>query len=316
MVLPSSEPRQVEPPRPNPRFIAGLVVTAGLLLGIGASFRPGREQVTTAVPSNELATLPELSQRRALRDLADYFTERSTTSASSVMYLPEYSSSGLVVAPDTVLTVTVPSAPERSAVEPVHFLKLTLSRPDSTRRIPSRRSTDTLRSQWALVVARGPDNQTLSLPGLLGGSLRSSCGELELRELVFDRTVPPVFRGGGVFDLDGNALALAVPCAERTMLVPLSAVFHALVRQESSDYRAWVDLGFRAAPADSLPAPSPAAGASRLRVTEIRQRSPAGRAGLRPGDVILQIERRTADTLTTTRVVYQRDGRQRTVLLR
>ena len=66
------------PGRPHPRFIATLLAVAALVLAAGASLRP-RDKQAAAVPTNELATLPERSQRRALRDIAEYVGERSAT---------------------------------------------------------------------------------------------------------------------------------------------------------------------------------------------------------------------------------------------
>lgn len=284
-------------PRPDPRFIAGLMVVAALLLGVGAFFRPRTAEPTTAVPTNELATLPELSQRRALRDLADYITERAAFSASSIVYLPEHQSSALLLGPDSVLTAVAPDT-SGSAFEPVRFIQgpLTHTAVDSARKFVLHTEADTLRFRWALVVARTANGQILSLSGMVGGRVAASCGDLRLRELIFDTTVPAAFRGGGVFDLDGNAVALAVPCIGRILLVPLADVARAVEQQSSISYRMWTQLGFRAVPVDSAAA-GPGAGPAGLRVSEVRSRSSAGRAGLRAGDLILSAAGKPAQSL-------------------
>ncbi len=280
-------PAGIERPRPDPRYIAALMVAAALLLGVGAFFRPRSAEPTTAVPTNELASLPELSQRRALRDLADFITERASSNAAAVTYLAEYQSSGLLLGPDSVLTAVVPEHPAPQ-VEQVRFLRLPRPAADSMGAVLLRRDADTLHFRWALVVARTANGQILSLPGMVGGRVAATCGDLRLRELIFDSAVPEAFRGGGVFDLDGNPVALAVPCSGRIMLVPLRSVARAIEQQESIAYRTWTELGFRTAPADSA-APGRPDGTGGLRVTEVRRESSAGRAGLRAGDLILSL---------------------------
>jgi len=283
----------VERPQPSPRFIAALIAAAALLLGLGASFRPQTVQPKTAVPSNELATLPELSQRRALRDLADYITERASSSAASILYLPDYQASALITGPDSALTAV--AAESRNEVEPVRLIQVLRPAGDSAQAPVVRRETDTLRSRWALVVARAPDGQILSLAGLMGGRVEARCGELELRELVFDSSVPVAFQGGGVFDLDGNPVGLVVPCGSRGMLVPLADVARGVELQQSIPYRLWVGLGFR------VELPDSSAPASRNRpgvvVAEVRSASAAGRAGLKKGDRIVGVAADSVQTL-------------------
>ena len=219
--------------RPNPRFIAATVAVAAVVLGIGAALRPqAREAATTAVASNELATLPERSQRRELRDMAEYIRERARTFGTSVVYLPEYQTSALAVAPDSLLTVVPDSAGSGPAsVSAIRILLTKLSPVDSQLQAAPILDADTLPPRWGLLVARTVNGRTLSLAGLTGGLIETSCGELGFRELVFDAPVPLAFRGGGLFDLDGNAVALAVPCSGRIALVPVSDLFWAFKLQ-------------------------------------------------------------------------------------
>jgi PDZ domain-containing protein len=276
----------MERAHPSPLFLAGLIAAAAVLLGVGATLRPRTEQPTTAVPSNELATLPELSQRRSLRDLADYINERASSSAPSVVYLTDYATSALALGPDSVLTaVAQPKDASTPGIEPVRFLRIRAPRVDSTRPALPRHLADSVRIRWALLVARSPDGQVLSLPGMVGGRIGAQCGDLEMTELIFDSSVPPAFRGAGVFDLDGNVVALVVPCGGRMMLVPLADVARSFEQQGSTPYRLWVELGFRLGPPPGL------------RVTEVRGRSPSARAGLRVGDLIVAADSAPARSL-------------------
>lgn len=223
--------------RPNPRFIAGLISVAALVLAVGAALRPpARQAVTTAVPSNELATLPERSQRRALRDMAEYVRDRAATFSRSLVYLPEYQTTALAIAPNSLLTVVADSARARRATPAAVRILITQPSPaDSGLQAAPVIQADTLPPRWGLVAARTVDGRTLSLAGLTGGVVQTFCGELGFRELVFDAPVPLAFRGGGLFDLDGNAVAQAVPCSGRIALVPLSDLIWALELQRTSE---------------------------------------------------------------------------------
>jgi hypothetical protein len=220
--------------RPNPRFIAGLLGVATVVLAVGGPLRPpARQAVTTAVPSNELATLPERSQRRALRDMAEYVSDRAAAFGGSIVYLPAYQTSAVVLAPDSLLTVVLDSA--RGTPPAVRVLLAQTSPADSGLQAAPMLSADTLPPRWGVVVARTADGRTLSLAGLTGGLIQTFCGELGFRELVFDAPVPLAFRGGGLFDLDGNAVAVAVPCSGRIALVPLSDLIWALALQPATE---------------------------------------------------------------------------------
>jgi hypothetical protein len=210
------------PRLPNPRFIAVLIVVAALVLGVGASLGPGAQPAAVVVPTNELATLPERSQRRALRDIAEYVTERSGTLGASVVFLPQHGTSGLVVGPDSVLSVVkAATAGARPAAEPLRAVLAPRPAIDSAAPVAPVFRPDTIRPRWSLVVARQPSGRLLTLSGMTGGIIEGQCGGVVFPELVFDAVVPPAFAGGAVFELDGRAMALVVPCGARTMLVPV-----------------------------------------------------------------------------------------------
>ena len=210
---------------------------ATVVLAVGSALRPpARQAVTTAVPSNELATLPERSQRRELRDMAEYVRDRATTFGRSIVYLPEYQTSAVALASNSLLTVVVDPARAGRATPPAVRILLTQPSPaDSGLQAAPMLPGDTLPPGWGVVVARTVDGRTLSLAGLTGGLIQTFCGELGFRELVFDAPVPLAFRGGGFFDLDGNAVAQAVPCSGRIALVPLSDLIWALPLQPATE---------------------------------------------------------------------------------
>jgi hypothetical protein len=213
------------PRLPNPRFIGVLIVVAVLVLGVGASLRPRSQQAAVVVPTNELATLPERSQRRALRDIAAYVTERTRTLGASVVFLPQHGTSGLVVGPDSVFSVVQAASAGARPAEPLRAVLAPRPATDSAASVAPVFQPDTIRPRWGLVIARQPSGGLLTLSGMTGGIIEGQCGSVVFPELVFDAVVPPAFAGGAVFELDGRAMALVVPCGSRTMLVPLPDLF-------------------------------------------------------------------------------------------
>ena len=272
--------------RLHPRYVAVLVAAAVLILVLGAVFRPNTEQTVSV--TRELATLPERSQRRELRDIADYAGQRAAALAGAVVYLPAVGASGVLVASDSVLSVADRSgSPE--------FLVLPRSASDSTMAPAPTAGLDGSSPGWALALARSPDGSRLSVVGLTGSVVPIQCGEVALHELAFGASVPAAFAGGALFDFDGNALALAVPCAGRVALVPMSDVTAARRSQAMPEYRLWRRFGFRTASpswfGEGLAGPD-----SGVAVVETLADGPADRAGLRPGDVIT---RAAGETVTS-----------------
>ena len=279
------------PFRPSPRYIALLVGAALLILLVGAFLRPRAKEAGTVVPTNELATLPDRTQRRALRDLADYVAERASDVGSSVIYLPDLGTSGLVLGQDSVLTAVADSTAGPNAQARVRLLIGSQATGDARPAVATA-DVDTI-PRWRLVVARSMENRSLALTGMTGGTIEARCADLTIREMIFDAVIPPVFAGGGIFDLDGNAIGLALPCGSRVALVPIREVSRLLVQQQSPEYQLWTQYGFRAQPRDSTIAPLPYSGDGLL-VTEVQVRSPAYRAGIRAGDLIVRVNREPA----------------------
>ena len=77
----------------SPRYVALLAGIALVVLFVGALLRPAKASRAPAVSTSELVSLPALSQRRSLRDLAAYVRERAEAVAPSVLYLPSVGAS-------------------------------------------------------------------------------------------------------------------------------------------------------------------------------------------------------------------------------
>jgi PDZ domain-containing protein len=304
------------PIRPTLRRISLLVGGALAILLVGSLLRPRAASQIPAVPTNELATLPELAQRRMMRDLASYIAERVESLAQFLAPLSLEGHGGVLVRPDSALIAR--------AGPVVPFELVALGRSDSAGAVARIGSLDSITTSWVLVLARGETRRPLSLTGLAAGVLPVSCGPHRLRELVVPAVIPGSFLGAVAFDLDGNALALAVSCADRIALVSLSDMMGALRHQAVLERQLWARYGLRGIPADSaarvgLTAPPG------VMLTEVLLGGPADRAGLWPGDVIHRVAPYTVarpadlasvlDTLHSTTIELQRGGRTATVSL-
>ncbi|HEU4587850.1 MAG TPA: PDZ domain-containing protein [Gemmatimonadales bacterium] len=275
----------------SPRYIALLAGVALLVLLVGALLRPRDAKKTPAVPSNELVTLPELSQRKALRDMATYLAEQGEAAARSVVYLPALGASGLIWSRDSVLSVTSPIAFPSAHPAPGLLPALLPGAGDGA--VPVTRSTraDSMPAQWGVVVARAPDGRPLTLAGLTGGRVAVRCGDATLETLAFNALLPVAFAGGGLFDVEGHLRAVAAACDGQVILVPLGEVQRTLVARRAPATQLWARYGVRFTPLDStLHAALGRSGedAGGLMVTEVWLEGPADRAGLRPGDVVTQ----------------------------
>ena len=288
-----SEPQPLPEPaseeqRVSPRYIGILVAVAGVVLIAGSLLRPGKPVPAPTVGGTELATLPERSQRRLMRDLAGYIGERTGALAASIVYVAEWSASGLVVGPDSVLTVSLAAGPDGSAPPSARTPRVILAAlgPSESSGVPAAfGAVEGVSPRWALLVARSDERRPLSLAGLLRGIGRVGCGELSFRELLFDAPAPEAFIGGTMFDLDGNALAMAVPCAGRIAIVPLADLLAVLQLQHQPEESVWARFGFRATE-DSITRALLGVDSGRV-VTELLVGSPADAAGLRAGDVLV-----------------------------
>jgi S1-C subfamily serine protease len=303
----------------NRRYIASLAVAAvfTLIAGLLARqrLRPAEPSAAVAPPS-EASALQQLSQEGQVRRLSSFLSARATDVAALVEYVPASNASGLRWrSVDTLITTF--------ADRPIVMLRVT--RTDTTR-APVIAPSDSLRGEWALVVARRRDGGVVTTAGVVGGRLTTTCAGRDVQEYVLGVPISDGFAGAGLFDLDGRAIGIIARCGRRLIALPAGEMARLLSDPDSSGRRLRSRFGVTVRPLDGA-ARSYFGADSGLLVTEVGNDTPAELAGWLPGDIIAQIDGVSIDSVVPSAVldslasadshvvVIQRGGASRTTRL-
>jgi S1-C subfamily serine protease len=265
----------------NRRYVASLAIAAALTLAAGFAVRQKLREAAPALPAvappSEASVFQQLSQEGYVRRLSSFLDERAARVAAFVEYVPATNASGVRWSSTEVLVTG-------SEDQPVEVVRTTSG--GTARASPA---SDSVTGEWALVVARRPDGGVVSAAGVIGGRTNVECGGRESSEYVIGVPVSDAFAGGGVFDLAGRLLGVVVRCGGRVAALPTSEVRRLLADGDSLARRMLVRFGFASRPLDTL-ARSYFRADSGVLVTEVMLDGPADRAGMTPGDIVLQID--------------------------
>jgi len=128
------------------------------------------------------------------------------------------------------------------------------------------------------------------------GTIRVRCGERPIEELLTNMTWTRAMLGGGLFDLDGNLIAMILPCGDRYAAVGTLSVETMLRDGRSTEGRILAHYGARF----ELLTESEQAHFGRgptVIVREVWTGTLVDQAGLRPGDILLAINAEPIGTL-------------------
>lgn len=294
----------------NPRYIATLAVAALLILIGGFLVKP--ESVgESARPTTETVTLQSLTVRSSLVDMANFLSQRGDAVAPHLVYLTARNESGVVWGRDTLLAAAAPESPTPVAV-------LTGPLDSLARRVRISTAEQRLRGQWAFLAARRPDGQLISNSAMYSGTVAMECGAIVVNEMIFGAPVTPAFVGGGLFDMDGLLLGMVVRCDDRPVVISAEDVRRLVNLAGTLESRLLQQFGAAFVPlSDAVREPLQAD--SGVVVTDVWAGTPAARAGLRPGDVVVEIADQPVRTLEalapllaggdTLALTVRRDGR-------
>ena len=226
------------PPR-NGRYIVVLATAACSILLIGWLARPREpERVAPPVASDtELQELARRAQRRALENTTAYFATLAGDVRSSLSYISPRGMTGIVWDDHRVVTGPVPGEP-RPAV------RTTAGEATMTRTIWSPRLPVTvLQANGGLrgpIIARRDaplpdtgawiaavwlaDQASAFAPASFLQAAQTNCGVAAAKEIVSTAALSPRMIGGGLFDLDGNLMALILPCDGRVAAIATASV--------------------------------------------------------------------------------------------
>lgn len=289
----------------NRHYVVTLAVAAAAILIIGSLMRPApvADDPQPPAPSQaELSRLAHLAQRRSLESMKEYFATVAGNVDRSVVRLRMLGRSGIVWEPEVVVTARLehrlPPTTTMSADEGElgvvllgsgpHLPLAALRIPSSGGFLPVRRRapTEIDPGSWTVFVAER--DRAGFTPATYVETSRTPCHAQTVGEVVTSVALTRELAGAGLFDLDGNLLAVVLECDGRFAAVPVDDV-DALVRQAVSVHGRIVQrygMGLDALTQEEQGHLGVPFG---LLVREVWTGSLADAVGLRPGDVVIAI---------------------------
>ena len=303
------------------RYVVLLAVAAGLVLILGIWARPNKSKddssQTVASPA-ELVRLEQLTQRRTVQNMAAYFSDVAANAARHLVYLMDADSSGIcwdgegtlvssasrgqfpassrvrtsergqagreVEAETTAVSPTNPVVSLRVVASPV-FQPVRMTEPGLL-----------VSGDWLVAVARQADGRYSFAPGIYGGLAPSSCGEFEFPEITWNISLGKGMLGAGLFDLDGNLVAMVIWCGDRYAAMAADRIDAAIEEAGSFESQLLERYGFRIERRVDSPDEGPSGPletlAEGVQVTEVWTGDVADRAGMLPGDFIVSLDGR------------------------
>lgn len=287
------------------KYIVTLAIASILILVVGALLRPeprAPEQPQVLPSESELALLTRLTQRRSIDTTVDYFAHVADDAAAAVVRVSDTGASGIIWRPDTIATArlerTFPTTLDVRMANATalatgttwapHVAAASAALPESSASVPARRRATPNRAGDWLVVVWQTDTGRAFAPATFLDAAPMVCDEwpsLEIHaSLAFSRSMA----GGGVFDLDGNLIALVLPCGERYAAVDVERVDAMLA--EADSFRGRLLAAHGVTVGAMTDAESSYFGvAAGVVVREVWIGLDADRSGLRPGDVIVAV---------------------------
>lgn len=294
----------------NRKYVALLAFVACVILIIGWLVRPRDvPQSPAAVPSDsELQQLARRAQRRSLEDMTSYFAGVAADLRASLAYLPSSKITGIAWSETEIVTgpmrldgraTAVKVDIDSRAVEtlprvyggqlPLAALHLT-----GTSRLKASRRAASLPEVGDWMVAAW---QTGGQPAFAAANYRqvaeTACGLWPARELVSSLSLTRAMAGGGIFNMDGELLAMILPCDSRIAAIAPTSVDEILRLADTIEQRLLAEYGVLFAPLSENEARS-AKLRSGLFLREVWSDTPAEDAGLWPGDVLTALNGRPA----------------------
>ena len=280
-----------------------------MILVVGSLLRPRQSTSTTdepvpAAPSQaELSRLTRSTQRRSLDDMTEFFGTVARDARTGVVGLPSLGRSGLVWEPGLVLTARTewrfPDAATLStpagdigvaavAAGP-HLPIAALRMSDVQGLLPPQRelATSLETGAWTLALWRR-DNEVSFTPTHFLGIAPLRCGGQLVDEVLFSVPWTREMAGGGLFNLDGDLVALIVPCAERFAAVAAGDIDALLTQAQSLEGQLLKRYGVRLALLTEAEQEHLGRGEG-LIIREVWTEYLADAAGLAPGDSLVAI---------------------------
>jgi serine protease Do len=294
----------------SPRYVALLAFAAGLILLVGWFARPRSiPQSPPPLPSEtELAALARRAERRSLEDMSKFFGGIAGDVEPSLAYIRSGGSSGIVWDEHRIVTGPLPASSGAELVPvsvgpgeakatvgiwgpnlPVSTL-VTSSSPSGAS--PARRATTQPQAgDWIVAVWQTGQASAFAATNFRQSS-RAACGSAPIVEIVSSLSLTRAMVGGGLFNMDGELLAVILPCPDRIAALEPTSVDELLERADTLEQRVLARYGVLcAAISDEERLYFKDAGG--ILVREIWNGSIAAALGLWPGDIVTALNGQT-----------------------
>jgi len=276
------------------------------ILVVGSLLKPRKPAADTVAPLSQTETqrLLRLAQRQSLDTMTEHFAAVAAETAARVVPVDGGMASGTAWSPDLVVVpavagpapetvdVTTPSGDRLIATHFVSGPQMPLAAyraiglPETLVRTGS--EPDLESGEWVLAVWRRELEHAFA-PGHYIEAALARCGEEVVEELHTSIALSSEMSGGVFVDLDGNLVAVVLPCADRLAALSPRSVARFVAEGRSPEARLLSLYGLRVAPLDEAIGEDLGLGAG-VMVAEVWDAYPAGRAGLRPGDMLRALD--------------------------
>jgi len=275
------------------------------VLIFGVLLKPKQAPEPT-ISGEETLRLQTLTQRRNLENLAVYFSEVAGGIQPGLVWLNEIGMTGLVWNQEGLIVTASPNQSAPTAVTALtstgnitleaevlsgNFRVASLKAPQDSRLQPVHKGTPhgLTPGMWIIQIARQAGGNYLFTPGVYGGVASTNCGASEYQTLQSNFPLTESAVGGGIFDVDGNLLALVVRCDDHFAAVITADVDREIARTTSFEGQLLRSYGLEVIGLDNV---------SRkyfhinegVMVREVTDQQAADAANLMPGDVITALD--------------------------
>lgn len=292
--------------------MGSLAVAAVLILVLGTWLKPSQQRAESTVSSapvssqGERARLDRLAQQGELERTSSFFSQVAFSVASQLVRLElgasgvVWDDAGLIVTaglsrrfPDVVLAdAGGPRATPLVALSAPPALPAAILRAPPGRSLVPVQVVDDPRAMagdWAVAVWRTPDRQYSFAPGLNVGVTPATCGDYRFDELLLSVPLTETMAGGGVFDLDGQLLAVILRCDDRLVAMAPRSVTATIAECESLEGRLLTRYGLGVSVLHQAEDEYFEVDSGVL-VREIWKGYPADAVGILPGDVVTSLD--------------------------
>lgn len=282
--------------------VSAVILLAGWILRP----EPRADRPAPMASEGELARLARLAQRRSLEDTAGYFSEVADSVQRSLVHVPTVHAtgvaweSGVVVTPrvedrvpDTLMVATGTTADRGRVTAWGPRLPLAVVRlPESVRDLVTvgRRDSALDPGEWVVAVWRTDAGRVFAPATYLQVS-PSPCGEVVVEEVLSTLALTRPMAGGGLFDVDGDLIAVLLPCDGRLAAVGTRSVDAVLGRATALERRLVAQYGIDVGLLSGAEAEYFGVSEGVI-VRELWTGYIGDQAGLLPGDVIVALNGR------------------------